>query len=88
MLSKLKPASVWRYFGEIMQIPRPSKHEEKISAYLQQFGKDHVLETLHDALGNVLIRKPASKGYEKSHGVCLQAHMDRAKRTATRSSTS
>ena len=76
MLSKLKPASVWRYFGEIMQIPRPSKHEEKISAYLQQFGKDHVLETLHDALGNVLIRKPASKGYEKSQGVCLQAHMD------------
>ena len=76
MLSNLKPAAVWRYFGEIMQIPRPSKHEERISAYLQQFGLDHGLETLHDDLGNVLIRKPASKGYEQSQGVCLQAHMD------------
>ena len=76
MLSNLKPASVWRYFGEIMQIPRPSKHEERISAYLQQFGKSHGLETLSDELGNVLIRKPASKGYEASQGVCLQAHMD------------
>ncbi len=76
MLSNLKPASVWRFFGEIMQIPRPSKHEEKISAYLQNFGLQHGFETLHDELGNVLIRKPASKGYEQSQGVCLQAHMD------------
>ena len=76
MLSNLKPASVWRYFGEIMQIPRPSKHEEKISAYLQKFGEDHGFETLHDTLGNVLIRKPATKGFEQSQGVCLQAHMD------------
>ncbi len=76
MLSQLKPAAVWRYFGEIMQIPRPSKHEEKISAYLQKFGKDHNFETFSDELGNVLIRKPASKGYEHSQGVCLQAHMD------------
>ena len=76
MLNQLAPAAVWRYFGEIMQIPRPSKHEEKISAYLQKFGQDRGLETLHDALGNVLIRKPASKGYEQSQGVCLQAHMD------------
>lgn len=76
MLSQLKPASVWRYFSEIMAIPRPSKHEEKISAYLQKFGKDHNFETFSDELGNVLIRKPASKGYEQSQGVCLQAHMD------------
>ena len=76
MFSNLQPSAVWRYFGEIMQIPRPSKHEEKISAYLQNFGLQHGLETLHDELGNVLIRKPASKGYEQSQGVCLQAHMD------------
>lgn len=75
-LKNLKPASVWRYFGEILEIPRPSKHEAKISKYLQKFGKDHGYETLHDQLGNVLIRKPASKGYEKSAGVCLQAHID------------
>ena len=76
LLSNLQPAPVWRFFGEIMQIPRPSKHEERISAYLQEFGRSRGLETLSDALGNVLIRKPASKGFEQSARVCLQAHMD------------
>ena len=76
VLKNLQPAAVWHYFGEVMQIPRPSKHEEKISAYLVRWGKEHGLETLSDKLGNVLIRKPASKGYEKSPMVCLQAHMD------------
>ena len=76
ILKGLKPARVWHYFGEIMQIPRPSKHEERISAYLVNWGKEHGLETKSDKLGNVLIRKPASKGYEKSPLVCLQAHMD------------
>lgn len=76
VLKSLKPARVWHYFGEIMQIPRPSKHEERISAFLVNWGKEHGLETKSDKLGNVLIRKPASKGYEKSPMVCLQAHMD------------
>ncbi len=76
VLKGLKPERVWHWFGEIMQIPRPSKHEERISAYLVNWGKEHGLETKSDKLGNVLIRKPASKGYEKSAGVCLQAHMD------------
>ncbi|MCF0211723.1 MAG: aminoacyl-histidine dipeptidase [Bacteroidales bacterium] len=75
-LENLQPASVWRYFGEIMNIPRPSKHEEKISAYLQQKGREMGYETLSDALGNVLIRKPAHPGYENSPKVCLQAHTD------------
>lgn len=76
ILKGLKPERVWHWFGEIMQIPRPSKHEERISAWLVQWGKDHGLETKSDKLGNVLIRKPASKGYEKSPWVALQAHMD------------
>ena len=76
ILKGLQPARVWHWFGEIMQIPRPSKHEERISAWLVQWGKDHGLETKSDRLGNVLIRKPATKGYEKSPKVCLQAHMD------------
>ena len=75
-LKGLKPERVWFYFGQIMQIPRPSKHEGRISAWLVNWGKEQGLETLSDKLGNVLIRKPASKGYEKSAGVCLQAHMD------------
>jgi len=76
VLKNLKPARVWHWFGEIMQIPRPSKHEGRISAYLVQWGEDHGLETKSDRLGNVLICKPAAKGYEKSPVVCLQAHMD------------
>ncbi len=75
-LNGLKPARVWHWFGEIMSIPRPSKHEERISAWLVSWGKEHGLETLSDELGNVLMRKPASKGYEQSPMVCLQAHMD------------
>lgn len=75
-LINLQPAKVWQYFGELMNIPRPSKHEEKVSAYLQKFGHDHGYETLADEVGNVLIRKPAYQGYENSTGVCLQAHMD------------
>ena len=76
VLKDLKPARVWHWFGEIMQIPRPSKHEERISAFLVGWGKEHGLEVKSDKLGNVLICKPASKGYEKSPAVCLQAHMD------------
>ena len=75
-LKNLQPASIWRYFGELMNIPRPSKHEEKVSAFLANFGKEHGYETLVDEVGNVLIRKPAFKGYENAPGVCLQAHMD------------
>ena len=75
-LKGLEPARVWHWFGEIMQIPRPSKHEERISAWLAQWGRDHGLETKQDKLGNILIRKPASKGYEQSPTVALQAHMD------------
>lgn len=75
-LKNLQPAAVWHYMGELMNIPRPSKHEEKVSAYLQNFGKEHGYETLVDEVGNVLIRKPAFKGYENAPGVCLQAHMD------------
>ena len=76
IMKDLQPAAVWHFFGELMNIPRPSKHEEKVSAYLQQFGHDHGYETLVDEVGNVLIRKPAFKGYEDAPGVCLQAHID------------
>ena len=76
ILSSLQPAAVWHYFSELMNIPRPSKHEERVSAYLQEFGHKHGFETLVDEVGNVLIRKPAAPGYENAPGVCLQAHMD------------
>ncbi|MBQ9417606.1 MAG: aminoacyl-histidine dipeptidase [Bacteroidales bacterium] len=75
-LQGLQPERLWHWFGEILRIPRPSKHEERISAWLAAWGKDHGLETQRDKLGNILIRKPASQGYEQSASVCLQAHMD------------
>ncbi|MDM8338644.1 aminoacyl-histidine dipeptidase [Mediterranea massiliensis] len=72
----LKPAAVFHYFEEICQVPRPSKKEEKIVAYLKEFGKKHNLETKVDEVGNVLIKKPASRGMENCKTVVLQSHVD------------
>ncbi len=72
----LEPAIVWSYFDEICKIPRRSSKEEKIIEYLVNFGNSHKLETVTDEVGNVLIRKPASKGHEKRKTVCLQSHVD------------
>jgi len=75
-LSALEPASVWAYFKEILDIPRPSKKEEKIIAYLKEFGQKYELETLQDEVGNILIRKPATPGMENRKSVVLQSHVD------------
>ena len=74
--SDLKPASVFEPFAKINEIPRPSTREEKMIEYLKQWGESHQLETKVDETGNVLIRKPASKGYEEHKTVILQSHMD------------
>jgi dipeptidase D len=75
-VATMDPQDVWQNFYELTQIPRPSHHEEQVRDFLTQFGKDLGLETIVDDVGNVLIRKPASPGMEKRHGVILQAHMD------------
>jgi dipeptidase D len=74
--NELKPASVFEQFAKINSIPRPSKHEEKMIEYLKQWGESRSLETKVDEVGNVLIRKPATKGYEDRKTVILQSHMD------------
>ena len=74
--SDLKPASVFEHFAKINEIPRPSKREEKMIEYLKNWGESHHLETKVDETGNVLIRKPATKGYENHKTVILQSHMD------------
>lgn len=76
LLNQLEPSLVWKYFNEILQVPRPSKRESKMIAYLQQTGKNLGLETLTDEAGNVVIRKKATKGKENSPTVILQSHMD------------
>ena len=73
---ELKPAGVFKYFAEICQVPRPSKKEEKIIAYLKAFGEKHNLETKVDEAGNVLIKKPATPGKENLQTVILQSHVD------------
>lgn len=72
----LRPAVVFHYFDEVCQVPRPSKKEEKIRAYLLDFAKKHNLEAKTDEAGNVLIKKAASAGMENLKTVILQSHID------------
>lgn len=72
----LQPASLFGFFQEISEIPRGSKNEAQISAHLQAFGKALGYETVADAVGNVLIKKPAYPGYEDRKTIILQGHMD------------
>lgn len=74
--SELKPAVVFEQFAKINQIPRPSKREKKMIEYLKNFGESHGLETKVDEVGNVIIRKGATPGYEDCKTVILQSHMD------------
>lgn len=74
--NELKPSCVFEHFAKINEIPRPSKHEEKIIEYLKDFGNKRNLETVVDKTGNVIIRKKASKGYENKKTLILQSHMD------------
>ena len=73
---ELKPASVFHYFNEICQVPRPSKKEEKIIAYLENFAQAQGLEWKKDEAGNILIKKPATAGLENLKTVILQSHID------------
>jgi dipeptidase D len=75
-LQSLKPARVWKYFEEITKIPRPSKKEDKIIEYIVNFARQHDLSFEKDGSGNVVIRKPATAGYENRKTVCLQSHLD------------
>ena len=72
----LKPALVWKYFAEISLVPRGSKNEAAIGKYLVDTARKLGLAAEQDATGNVLARKPASRGREGAQSVCLQGHMD------------
>ncbi|ATR93972.1 cytosol nonspecific dipeptidase [Porphyromonas gingivalis] len=75
-ITDLKPTKVWKFFHEITQVPRPSKKEEKILAYLVKFAEDRNLKYRTDEVGNLVIEKPATPGYEHLETVILQSHMD------------
>ena len=76
VLKDLNPQLVFKYFEEISQIPRGSGNEKAISDYLKSFGEKLGFETIQDEALNIIIRKPATKGYENCPGVILQGHMD------------
>lgn len=75
-MKNLEPKGLWSSFYSLTQIPRPSGKRKEIADFLVNYGKSLGLETLQDEIGNVLIRKPASAGYENHPGVILQGHMD------------
>lgn len=72
----MEPKNVFEIFSQINQVPRPSKHEEQISKWLCDFAAAHGIECVADAAMNVIMRVPASPGYEEHESVVLQAHMD------------
>lgn len=75
-IKNLEPQSVWSFFYDITQIPRPSKKEERILAYLLEFAKEKGFDTKQDEAGNILITKPATNGKENVPTVILQSHVD------------
>ena len=75
-VENLKPQLVFKYFSEISKIPRGSGNEQGISNYLTNEAKRIGLEVIQDEYLNVIIKKPATKGYENSPGVIIQGHMD------------
>ncbi|MBK3517742.1 aminoacyl-histidine dipeptidase [Carboxylicivirga marina] len=75
-IAKLSPQGLWENFYKLTQIPRPSKKEGKAIDFMEEFGKSLGLETIRDEVGNIIIRKPATPGYEDRMGVILQSHID------------
>lgn len=75
-LKDLKPSLIWSIFDEITQVPRPSKKEEKIRQWLLDFAAKNNITVKTDAIGNVVMSKPATPGHENAPGIILQAHMD------------
>ncbi|MDG4653551.1 aminoacyl-histidine dipeptidase [Chryseobacterium arthrosphaerae] len=75
-LSNIEPQIIWKNFSKLNAVPRPSKKEEKVIAFIKEFGEDLGLETTVDEVGNVIIKKPATAGMENRKSIVLQSHLD------------
>ncbi len=73
---ELQPQTIWNHFEDLNAVPRPSKKEERIIQFMLDFGAKYGLETEKDAIGNVIIKKPATKGMENRETIILQTHID------------
>ena len=75
-IRQLEPKNLWNKFADLNAVPRPSKKEEQVRAFLRDFAIQHSIDYTEDAVGNFILRKPATKGLENKTKVILQAHMD------------
>lgn len=75
-LSNIEPQIVWKNFSKLNAVPRPSKKEEKVIAFIKEFGENLGLETTVDEVGNVIIKKPATPGMENRKSIVMQSHLD------------
>ena len=75
-IKNLQPTEIWKNFFDLTQIPRPSKKEAAVIAFMKKFGEELGLETTVDEVGNVIIKKPATSGMENRKTVVLQGHLD------------
>ena len=75
-LDNLEPGLVWQHFDAIRCVPRPSKHEERIAAHVVAWAASRGLAAKRDAVGNVVVRVPATRGHEKAPVIVLQGHLD------------
>lgn len=75
-IDQLEPKSVWNNFSRLNAVPRPSRKEERVIAFMLGFGSELGLETFSDEIGNVIIRKPATTGMEGRKMITLQSHLD------------
>ncbi|MBN1301428.1 MAG: aminoacyl-histidine dipeptidase [Melioribacteraceae bacterium] len=76
VIEGLKPELLWNYFYDISQVPRPSKKEKKIRAFVKEFAKKNIFDFKEDKTGNIVIKVPATPGYENKPTVVLQGHLD------------
>lgn len=72
----LEPKALWNKFADLNAVPRPSKKEERVIAFMKDFGNSLGLETIEDEVGNVIIKKPATPGFENRKTVVMQSHLD------------
>jgi len=75
-VKNLEPRALWNHFADLNAVPRPSKKEERVIAFMKAFGEGLKLETIVDEVGNVIIRKPASPGMENRVMIVMQSHLD------------
>lgn len=72
----IQPTALWQHFADLNAVPRPSKKEERVIAFMKSFGEELGLQTTIDGCGNVVIKKPATAGMEDRQTVILQSHLD------------